>query len=215
MVDMITFDSREEWLSQRKIGGSGASAILGRNPYMSNIEYYLLQLGEYKPKDISDNPVVKYGNDAEPLLRKLFALDHPQYRVSYTPNNMWVNDRFPFAHASLDGWITDSEGRMGVLEIKTTNIMKSRQKEKWDEQIPDNYYIQVLHYLMITEFDFAVLKAQLKWEFEGHEVYCQTKHYHIERDEVKEDLIELERAEREFALCLEEHRKPALILPEI
>lgn len=88
------------------------------------------------------------------------------------------------------------------------------QKEKWNHRIPDNYYVQLLHYLLITEFDFAVLKAQLKYEFNG-EIYLQTKHYKIERAEVQEDIEFLESAERKFWKQVQKRKRPDLILPEI
>ena len=127
---------------------------------------------------------------------------------------MFLNDRFPFAHASLDGWLTDQDGRQGILEIKTTNILQSMQKEKWDHRIPDNYYIQLLHYFMVTEFDFAILKAQLKSEF-NREIYLQTRHYKIERSDVQEDIEFLEDAEKNFWNQVKERKRPDLILPEI
>ena len=52
--------------------------------------------------------------------------------------------------ASLDGELVDQDGRKGILEIKTTNILQSMQYEKWKDRIPDNYYIQVLHYLLLA-----------------------------------------------------------------
>ena len=89
------------------------------------------------------------------------------------------------------------------------------QKEKWKgDHIPDNYYIQVLHYLMVTEFDFAVLKAQLKTVFDGVP-YLQTKHYFIERAEVEEDIQFLASAEKKFWKAVETGQRPALLLPEI
>lgn len=197
MINMIVLRNREEWLKNRMngIGGSEASAIIGMNPYMSNIELWQIKTGQLIPEDISEKPYVKYGTEAEPLMRQLFALDYPQYEVGYVENNSYFNDKYPFALASLDGTLIEKEtGRKGILEIKTTNILQSMQKEKWDHRIPDNYYIQVLHYLMVTEFDFVVLKAQLKSEFNG-EVYLQTRHYKIERSEVEEDIHFLEYAE--------------------
>lgn len=212
---MIQLTSREEWLKCRdRIGGSDASAILGMNPYRTNIELWQIKTGQLIPEDISDKPYVKYGTKAEKYLRELFRLDFPEYEVMYEENNMWLNDRFPFGHASLDGWLKDQDGRIGVWECKTTNILQSMQKEKWNHRIPDNYYIQLLHYLLITEFDFAVLKAQLKYEF-GGEIYLQTKHYKIERSEVEEDIKFLESAERKFWKQVQERRRPDLILPDI
>lgn len=215
-VEMMQLGSREEWLQARagRIGGSDASAILGMNPYRTNIELWQIKTGQLVPEDISDKPYVKYGTEAEQYLRELFKLDFPEYQVCYEENNMFLNDKYPFGHASLDGWLIDQNGRVGVWECKTTNILQSMQKEKWDHRIPDNYYIQILHYLLITEFDFAILKAQLKSEF-GGEIYIQTKHYKIERSEVQADIDLLEVSERKFWKQVQERRRPDLILPNI
>lgn len=215
MVTMKTLASHEEWLaSRKKIGGSDAACILGLNPYKSNIELFDIKTGRAEQEDISDKPYVKYGTEAEEHLRKLFALDFPQYKVEYVENNMWTNDKYPFAHASLDGYITDQDGRKGVWECKTTEIINSLQKEKWDNAIPDNYYIQVLHYLMVTSFDFAILKAQLKYRH-NDEMLLVTKHYHIERSEVEEDIQYLAEKEKEFWGYIERNERPPLILPDI
>lgn len=213
---MKVFKSREEWLKHRtgKIGGSDASAILGLNPYKDNITLWLEKTGQAVPEDISDKPYVKYGTEAEEHLRKLFSLDFPEYQVFYEENNMWFNSDYPFGHASLDGWLIDQDGRKGILEIKTTNILQSMQKEKWNHQIPDNYYIQILHYLLITEFEFAILKAQLKFDY-GGDIVLSTRHYKIERSEVEEDIKLLKSSEFEFWQQMRKGIKPALILPEI
>lgn len=214
-ITRIQFDSMEEWLVNRKgIGGSDASAILGLNPYKTNQQLWIEKKNQLTSADISDKPYVKYGNDAEPLLRALFALDYPEYKVEYYDNNMIINKKYPWAHASLDGELMDSDGRRGILEIKTTNILQSMQWKKWDNRIPDNYYIQVLHYLLVTEYDFVVLKAQLKRVRDG-EVRLTTKHYHIERKEVLSDIKMLEEEEEAFWHSLQSRQKPGLLLPEI
>lgn len=185
------------------------------NPYKTNIELWEEKTGLLVPEDISDKPYVKYGHEAEPLLRGLFALDFPEYSVGYEDNNLWLNEKYPWAHASLDGWLTElSTGRIGILEIKTTNILQSMQKEKWNDRIPDNYFIQVLHYLMVTGFDFAILKAQLRFDFKG-DIMHQVKHYKIERADVLEDLKYLESSERNFWKYVQEQKRPGLVLPEI
>lgn len=216
MVKMLKLKNRSEWLEMRTsyIGGSDASCIVGMNPYKTNVELWENKTGRRTPEDISDNPFVKYGSEAEKYLRELFALDFPQFAVNYCEHNIWLNDKYPFAHASLDGWITDELGREGVLEIKTTNIIQSIQKEKWNHRIPDNYYIQVLHYLMVTEFDFAILKAQLKYDYDG-DIFLNTKHYYIEREEVQDDIDLLEKAERKFYENIINDTRPSLVLPEV
>lgn len=215
MVELKILSSREEWMNNRsRIGGSDASATVGMNPYRTNVELWQIKTGQIVPEDISDKPYVIYGTKAEEHIRALFQLDFPQYTVSYEENNMFLNDKYPFAHASLDGWLQDQNGRKGILEIKTTNILQSMQKEKWNHRIPDNYYIQCLHYLMVTEFEFVILVAQLKSEFSG-EVYKQTKHYHIERSEVEEDVEYLRNAEKKFWKQVQDKKRPDLLLPQI
>lgn len=215
-ITMYQLGSREEWLKARgsRIGGSEAAAVVGLNPYMSNTDLWRIKTGRQKPEDISDKPYVQYGHNAEPLLRELFKLDFPDYKVVYKDNNLFVNDRFPFAHASLDGWLQDPEGRTGILEIKTTEILQSMQKEKWKDRIPDNYYLQVLHYMMVMEAEFACLKAQLKYNY-GGDVFLQTRHYWIERSEVEDDIHMLAAKEREFWEAMQSGRKPATLLPDI
>lgn len=216
MVMMQVLPNREDWLKHRtKIGGSDASAILGKNPYKTNVELWKDKAFHLMPEDISDKPYVKYGTEAEKYLRELFKMDYPQYEMFYEENNMWTNDAYPFAHASLDGWLKDEAGRMGVWECKTTNILQSRQKEKWDHRLPENYYIQILHYLMVTEFEFVELKAQLKSVFSDGTVYLQTRHYHIERSDVEADIEYLADEERKFWMCVENMKAPPLVLPEI
>lgn len=215
MLHKTILKNHEEWLNSRgRIGGSDASAIVGCNPYRTNVELWKIKTGKLQAEDISDKPYVKYGTNAEQYLRELFKLDYPEYEVFYEDNNMFTNDKYPFAHASLDGWLRDDKGRMGIWECKTTNILNSAQTQKWKNRIPDNYYIQVLHYLMVTEFDFVVLKAQLKFDY-GEDVYLQTKHYKIERAEVQEDIDYLIQEEEKFWNYVVNDRQPSLLLPAI
>jgi len=214
---MIQLPSREAWLKYRTgfIGGSDASAVIGRNPYKSNVDLYREKTGLLVPEDIGEKPFVKYGNDAEPHLRALFALDYPQYRVDYVENNLWLNDRFPWAHASLDGWLTEKEtGRKGILEIKTTEILKSQQKEKWRDRIPDNYYIQCIWYLAVTEFEFVILKGQLKSVINGTP-YLQTRHYTINREDAEDDIDYLMQKCSEFWEYVKAKKQPPLVLPAL
>lgn len=211
----IQFDTFEKWLAARQgIGGSDASAVLGLNPYKTNQELWMEKTGQRTAPDISDKDYVQYGHAAEPLLRGLFALDYPEYKVEYFGDNMIRNEKYPWAHASLDGELTDQNGRKGILEIKTTNILQSMQREKWKEQIPDNYYIQVLHYLMVTEYAFVELRAQLKSVWQD-QIRISTRDYHIERSEVEDDIELLKKEEEKFWQMVQKKQKPALLLPEI
>jgi len=125
------------------------------------------------------------------------------------------NPKYPFISGTLDGELAEKKtGRQGVLEIKTTEILNSMHREKWNDKIPDNYYVQVLHYLLATGWDFAVLKAQLKTVYDG-DVRLNTRHYTIERADVQDDLDYLLAKEIEFWQYIVKDKKPNLVLPPI
>ncbi len=213
-VSMQTFATREEWKINRinGIGGSEISAVVGLNPYMSNVELWELKTGRKQAEDISDKPYVRYGTQAEMHLRGLFRLDYPQYKVEYVDNNSFTNSKYPWARASLDGWMTDQDGRKGVLEIKTAEINSAQQREKWNNQIPQAYFCQVLMYMAILEAEFAILRCKMRSTY-GDEIVHQIKDYRINRNEVEEDLNFLMTKGAEFWEYVRTDRRPPLQLP--
>ncbi len=213
-VEMHKCKNHESWLKNRKkyIGGSDVACILGYNPWKTNVQLYREKKGLVEPDDLSDNPLVQYGTQAEEHIRALFQLDHPELKVEYVPNNSWHNTEFPFAAASLDGSSTDENGRRGILEIKTATITNGQQSAKWKDQIPDNYYCQVLFYLGVTGFDYVDLRAHLKYEFPGEPIKVWIKDYHIERSEVEEDVTAVMQAAADFADLLKKNTPPSLLL---
>ena len=215
-VEMRVLKSREDWLENRKpgLGGSEIAAVIGCNPYMDNVTLWEQKTGRREREDISDKPFVQYGTQAEMHLRGLFRLDFPEYSVEYVDHNSWTNSKYPWAKASLDGWLRDQDGRLGVLEIKTTNILQSMQKEKWRDRIPDNYYCQCLFYMAVVEAEFCILKAQLKTEFSSTP-YLQTKHYHINRSDVQADIDYLMSEGERFWGYVQRDERPPLRLPNI
>ncbi len=215
-VKLTILKDREAWLEHRKegIGGSDIASVIGKNPWKTNQELWLEKVNIKPAKDLSGNEWVQYGHDAEPLLRSLFALDFPEYKVIYIENNSYKNDKYPWALASVDGLLKDKDGRLGILEIKTSNIMQPYDWDKWRGKIPDNYYCQVLFYMAVLEADFAVLKAQLRRRgTDGLRI--KTYHYFIERADVEEDIKYLMSAGEKFWEAVKERKEPALILPEI
>ncbi|KAF5042430.1 YqaJ-like viral recombinase domain protein [anaerobic digester metagenome] len=216
----------DEWLKKRLkgIGGSDAAAAVGMSPYKSNVELWEEKTGRRKAADISDNLRVKYGKEAEKHLRELFKLDFPQYFVDYDEFGMIANNPdTPFCFATLDGELSkldDSKPmrlirRKGILEIKTCEIMRSIQWKEWDGQVPQHYYIQILHQLLATGYDFAIVKAQLKYHDKNGDMQAAIRHYKIERADVLADLERLSEREKVFWRCVETDTKPAQILPEI
>lgn len=210
--------TESEWLKARLkgLGASEASAVIGCNPYMSNTDLWKIKTGRRIAPDISSNANVAYGHAAEGPIRELFALDYPEYEVRYGgAYDMVHNPDYPWLFATLDGRLVERQtGRKGILEIKTTEILRSMQKEKWRDKIPDNYFCQVIHQLLATSWDFAILHAQLKRVWDG-EIRTERRTYKIERSDVLDDLDYLLDAEIRFwTQYVEKDVEPPLLLPE-
>lgn len=214
---IIKIESRDEWLKARQkqgIGGSEAGCVIGMNKYQSNVELWELKTGKREAPDLSGNAAVQFGKFAEPLLRELFKQDYPEYSVDYHEFWMYVNDKFPFIFATLDGEITAPDGSRGILEIKTTTIQNRSQWDEWDDRIPDSYYTQILHQLAATGWDFAILKAYIRYHVDG-EVRVTIRHYRIDRKDVQEEIDFLIQQESLFWQAVQQDRRPPLILPNI
>ena len=212
----LILPDHEAWLQTRRegIGASDAGVLLGMSPYKTNVQLWEEKVGLRVPEDISDKPYVQYGHDAEPHLRALFALDHPELEVKYdSPYKIIRNDDHPFIQASPDGELVErSTGRKGGLEIKTTEIRSPTQWKEWDGRIPETYYCQVLWQMLAIGWEFVWLKAQIKWYRNG-ELRLDTREYLIERAEVQDDLAITMEAGIDFWKHVQEKKRPALKLP--
>jgi putative phage-type endonuclease len=212
---------RREWLEGRMsgIGGSEASALVGENPYMTNVQLWELKTGRREPEDIGHKPYVRYGVDAEAPLRELFALDFPELDVSYEEFDVARDASRPFVFATLDGRLADRlTGAKGILEIKTTTIMSTTQANKWIGAVPQCHFCQAIWAMHAAGADFAILKAQIKHPPEdGKEAWVETMHYRWDRAEaeVAESLAILLEAGERFWRHVEAGTRPPLILPSI
>jgi putative phage-type endonuclease len=163
-----------------------------------------------------NKPFLEYGTKAEEPLRELFKLDFPELKVLHNANAIFYRKDKEYMRGSLDGYLIAQEdfdivsywrqnqleetmpvenikhikkGMTGILEIKTTELFSSYHKEKWNNQVPQNYYIQILHYMNVMSADFAILKAQIKQvDKNGVETY-QIRHYVFLASEVADDLV--------------------------
>lgn len=233
MVELIDTGLRQpkdkaEWLAWRRqgIGASEASAVVGRNPYLNNQALWRYKTGQAEPEDISGKACVQYGHDAEAPIRELFALDHPEFIVQYGGAfDMVRHPDHPWLFATLDGRLIErSTGKRGIYEGKTTEILRSMQMEKWtytDEQglkqgrVPDNYYVQLLHQLLATGWDFAVLNCRFKYSYSYYGPRFETRCYRFDREDVKDDLQYLLPQEVKFWGCVQNRITPPLILSDI
>ena len=165
------YDNEEEWLAARGIGGSSASAILDENPHMTKLELWNAILDKQHnnttTKKSKKNEILDYGHKAEPLIRKLVALNlKAKYKVIAPKKyEMYRRKDKPYITATIDSTLIDLEsGKKGVLEIKTRKCKGRKEFDEWtiEKKIPQNYFIQCLHYLVaMNDMDFVVLVPKL------------------------------------------------------
>ena len=217
MFKRISAKSHDEWLKNRTvgIGGSDAAAILGISPFKTNIDLWLEKTGQKEPDDISNDEKVKYGHEAEEPLRTLFMLDHPEYNLFHDGYMILQNTTYPSLQASLDGELTDiNTGKHGILEIKTTEIMNKNMLDEWKNGIPNHYYTQCLHYLIVTGYEFVWLRAELKFAWDKNKK--EIRDYYFTREEAINDMKYLFKNELKFwNENILKGVRPGLILPAI
>ena len=208
MIAYRHFKDREAWLKGREkyngIGASEAAAIVGATSWMTATELWQIKTGQKKPKDLSDNEYVRYGQSAEEHVRQLFMLKHEELKLTYRPYDFVFQKERPWLRATLDGELEDEEGVKGILEIKTSFIKSKNDLAKWNDRIPDQYLVQIAHQFLATDFDFAYLTAELIFQnFDS-----QIRTYYFLKDDLSEDMDWLLHEEEQFWKSVESGNSP-------
>ena len=135
--------SHDEWLEHRRktIGGSDAAAIIGMNAYSSPYTVWADKLGKLPPKE--DNEAMRLGRDLEEYVAKRFTEETG--KKLRRENNILINPKYPFAHANVDRMVI---GEDAGFEAKTTTVLNLKKFK--NGEYPANYYVQCVHYLMVT-----------------------------------------------------------------
>ena len=173
--EVYEYANDDDWhtLREKRIGGSDIGAILGVNKYKSIIDVYI---DKTEGSKFEGNEATFWGHMHEATIMKVFAQKHREFNVYQAPYSVVDN----FLIANLDAVLKDrNTGEHGVLEIKTTNAFNYKDWE--GDVIPQYYYAQVQHYLMITGYKFAYIAVLI-----GGNKY---KDFKIERNEEDIELI--------------------------
>ena len=135
--------SHEDWLVERQksIGGSDAPAIIGMNPWSSPYTVWADKLGKLPPKE--DNEAMRLGRDLEDYVAKRFT--EKTGKKVRRENFIITNPQYPFAHANVDRMVV---GEDAGFEAKTTSVMNLKKFK--NGEYPANYYVQCVHYMMVT-----------------------------------------------------------------
>ena len=157
----------KEWVNKRndRLGGSDASAALGLNPYKSQIKLFVEKVKKISD-DLSQNKRVQSGTFYEDAVAQRF-MDETGLKVR-RHNFMVYSEEYPFMAASFDRIGKDKNGKRFILEIKTTSEYKLSE---WREGIPFPALCQIYHYLIVSDYDYGYVCAQIGFaDFVIHKV---------------------------------------------
>lgn len=217
MLKRDKYKDRESWLAGRSIGlgASNAAAAVGLSKWETNVSLWEHITGKVKCDPIIGNTAIEFGVRAEPVVREVFKLKHPEYKVKYHQFDILYQSERPWLRATLDGeLVTDSPKRFGatngILEIKTATLRTKAQWEDWNGKMPQNYYCQCLHQLLATDWDYVILFALLMGDKDW-----TVREFHIGRDDAEEDMEWLLEEETKFWGFVERNERPPEKLPII
>lgn len=165
--------SPDQWLAFRKngIGASEVGAVMGLNPWKSNIELFYEKIGDGLEFKV-ENMAMFMGKEQESFIANLWqywAGDQESLMQNFRKGllqrkcrrvNAYVqNPKYPWLFVSLDRVINRQKDKEeGALEIKT---ISGYEAERWEVGIPPSHVVQVQQQLVVCEFPWGEL-ATLK-----------------------------------------------------
>lgn len=159
-------DTTEAWLKQRlgSIGSSDAGAVVGLNPWKSNVDVYLEKIAE-DPED-EETIDTRLGTKMEAPIAEIFAED-TGYELEEDPYIRY-HEEYEFLSCNIDRIVVDE----GVpAEIK----MKSR----FSGEIPDYEFCQIQQQMFILDVEYCyyiVLVTGFNRRLE-HEVFTRNDQF--------------------------------------
>ena len=163
----ISILTREEYQTtiiptqgHRSLGGSHVAGLMTKETkYNSPYKVYKELIEGRNEQEFSK--YAQAGINLEPYVVDEFLKLHPEYEVveGFT-NKLIINNKLPGLIAACDRILKNKEtGELIVLEIKTTSEMAS---SKWDDNnIPDEYFWQCIHYMWLTGVTKVILFAAI------------------------------------------------------
>lgn len=155
----------DEWLDWRKkgIGGSDASVVCGINRYKSPVELWMEKTNQLPYQEAGE--AAYWGTQLETLVKAEFT-KRTGIEVKQA-NQLLQSEEHPFMLANLDGECIHPTHGKCVFEAKTASAYKSGE---WEDAIPDEYILQVQHYLAVTGCRGAYIAVLIggntfRWKF--------------------------------------------------
>ena len=154
-----------DWLNCRKqgIGGSDAAVVCGISRYKSPVELWMEKTGRMPDQEAGE--AAYWGTQLEGLVRAEFT-KRTGIEVEHRME-LLRSDEHPFMQANLDGTCLHPDLGPCIFEAKTASAFKVGE---WEDGIPDEYFLQVQHYMAVTGYGGCYIAALIggntfRWKF--------------------------------------------------
>jgi predicted phage-related endonuclease len=185
-VQRVSIQDRATWLALRRgnINASEVAILLGQSPYGSAAQLYAEKKGLRPPP--AETGIMRRGRWGEAAVFEALADERPEWEI--TRARIYLQDTGLRFGGTPDGFANrpDREGR-GIVQAKT--VGRSVFQHRWldgsgDVKPPEDYRIQVLAELILSECKWGVLAALVLTEFDW-----DLHVFDIDRDPVAEAAI--------------------------
>ena len=172
----------KEWLEYRKqgIGGSDASVVCGMNRYKSSIELWMEKTDQLPYQEAGE--AAYWGTQLEELVRLEFT-KRTKIEVKQV-KQLLKSKEYPFMLANLDGICEHPDYGTCIFEAKTASAYRMGE---WEDSIPDEYQLQIQHYMAVTGFQGAYIAVLIggntfRWQFVARDEELISMLIQLEKD---------------------------------
>lgn len=178
---LARFDTREQWLAARGIGGTDVAKILDESDYGGPWDVWAERQPGVERIDRSSS-VMERGKELEPMV----AADYVRttgHRLGWVGQLIVVRHaEFPWATCSPDGLVYGPDGQVeGGVEIKTAGD----RDDDWSKGVPDRNIHQVLWSLEVTGLPWFDVAAWVSRPFQMPELIV----HRVEADRARQRLL--------------------------
>lgn len=148
--DRWEITSRQEWLERRTglLTASVIPAVFDAHPYIARSELPALVAGEGH----GPTPAMRRGIIMEAAVVEALRLLHPEWTVTRATSFHTLPEHR--VGATPDAWFTNGPDDQGLIQCKTVS---PEVWEKWKQQVPLGYKLQLLTELMCTDQPRGIL----------------------------------------------------------
>lgn len=213
------YASEGGWLKGRgkTIGASEVPVVLGIAPrsWGSARDLWMEKTGRATSFEDGNENTVR-GQSAEPHIRELFAIRHPELKVYDGTWKVFRSKKYPWLSCSLDMIIVDGKGDYYVGEIKDV-----RYTSHWKgDDFPLWYRYQCIAQLLVTGWKGAILIPNISYDFGGGRTWLDTvgestvreRHIVIRRSEVRGQFAGIVRETKAFHDSIVNGTEPEIVI---